>query len=156
NQLQTKTASDIADLYGLPKNWLQTAKETPSDLTESVPEEGQNAAGSQRSGKTKKSDKAVGIGFPQVVRKQLRNKALSSSGAQGVNATTRGTRNYQAALNAVQFYQDGYRIAGNWIHNLKDSAGGLLSHDWLTAGDFTFAVTKALDKIRSSVYRVQI
>lgn len=147
SQLQGKTADDIADLFGLPKNWLQASKAT--DEAEGLPEDGEEAE------KAEGADKTAGMAFPEVMRRLLGNKrAGGSKEVSGVAGARSGT-NYQAALNAVQLYQDGSRIFGHWANKLASNAGGPLNNNWIVCGDFTFAVTKALDKVRASVYQVQ-
>jgi hypothetical protein len=172
-EISGMTANDVADKYGLPKNWLKSTQEKSLEGDAEV-STNPSAGGTGKTKKKKVGNTGIDA-FPAVVSKQLRNRSLHQTQKLAGTAPAFFNRNNQAALNAIQLYQDGTRIFGNWVNNLTGGQGlsqttdgqGLsqadasldkrfsLSSDWMMAGDFNFAVTKALDKVRESVYQVQ-
>lgn len=168
NQIKDKTADDVAEMYGLPKNWLKIKKDKASVEIErqskkDEEEDGKSLEGEVRNPNESNSTEAENVGLGAlsfIVGSRLGRKSLNETLKLEGTASISSNKNHEAALNAINFFDDGARIYDNWITKLSSSEGVdvdrfNLSSDWMLAGDFTFAVTKALDKVRRSVYQIQ-
>jgi hypothetical protein len=155
NQIQGKTSDEIADMMGLPKNWLSSALSEEPAATGGevggeegdVEDDGETAGSSSSSQATGSTTGNVGPGaFGAVLRKQIKQE--SSGALVGVNSNGT-TILLQAALNAINLYQD----AINTFFARSQQLGG---SDWLPCGAFQANVNAALNNLRNAVYAAEI
>lgn len=155
-KIQGKTIAQIAELYGLPKNWLQVSKgvanvevDGESEEVDEGAEEGESGNESVSGTKNKKDAQGVDA-FPRVAQKHLKyHHKLETEGIDSVNEIHHN-RDFKTGKNAIKFFSTGIKTALD-ISNKYN----LLNGGWMKAGDFMYTVHIQLDKLRNSVYQME-
>ena len=149
--IQANSASQIAELLGLPEDWLSaTANEAIGDDTtvqEALSEDGEVSGETGVQGDQAMSNQGINA-FAKVLGKLLNTQRLGETENAGTVASSS-----DQVLSAISLAQDALTSINARAAQFAPASSDPYSQDWMGAGSYTALISSCLNNLQQSIFQ---